>query len=492
MTDHPWNKVSQAAKELLERARPEGNEAPITFRRDDEGRCLLSPTPLRWGGPKGGVAAQLAKRNVPSFFSQLGEERGALVLCPDLRGLASDILLHLVGKNPLPNHPPTGESWIVEFSQPNTHKAFHVGHFRNVVTGDFLVRLARFGGHDVIAANYIGDIGTHVLRAMVGWERAGCPDPPTQGDLAKWLGGFYSEWAQKEGEACESFVSVLHQNLEELIALYPEKKELVGIKKRRLGRNRRLLMSLFQSALQGNLPWAESEAETWKACLEIQDEIATRWAQKDKALIRDWERTRAWSIDSFNEIYDALEIPFDHVWYESEVEEEAQRIGKELLERGLATEEDGAVLVDFKKEPYNEPKKDVLMLLRRDGLPLYSAKDLALARLKERMFSPDQSLYVVAVPQSLYFSQIFTILEQGDHAPKLTHLAYEMVNLPEGKMSSRSGSAIPFSDLWEDALERVGKRCRNPEGKDVPLIAQGALKHAMLSRDFNKKVLFDW
>ncbi|NIP74309.1 MAG: arginine--tRNA ligase, partial [Gammaproteobacteria bacterium] len=50
--------------------------------------------------------------------------------------------------------------------QPNTHKAFHVGHMRNVALGDALVRILEYNGHEVVAANYIGDVGTHIARCL--------------------------------------------------------------------------------------------------------------------------------------------------------------------------------------------------------------------------------------------------------------------------------------------------------------------------------------
>ncbi|HLQ32195.1 MAG TPA: arginine--tRNA ligase, partial [Chloroflexota bacterium] len=58
------------------------------------------------------------------------------------------------------------ERCMVEYSQPNTHKEFHVGHLRNAAFGNAIVRLLRFSGFDVLAANYIGDIGAHVIRCL--------------------------------------------------------------------------------------------------------------------------------------------------------------------------------------------------------------------------------------------------------------------------------------------------------------------------------------
>jgi len=60
--------------------------------------------------------------------------------------------------------PRSGEQVMVEFSQPNTHKAFHVGHLRSAILGDSLARILECAGDDVVRANYPGDIGLHVIK----------------------------------------------------------------------------------------------------------------------------------------------------------------------------------------------------------------------------------------------------------------------------------------------------------------------------------------
>ena len=83
---------------------------------------------------------------------------------------------------------------MVEFSQPNTHKVFHVGHLRNVCVGDALQRVLRARGHDVVAANYYGDFGIDVAKCLWWLTREG-GDPlagaPGQ-DRGAWLGQAYA------------------------------------------------------------------------------------------------------------------------------------------------------------------------------------------------------------------------------------------------------------------------------------------------------------
>ncbi|CAB9523624.1 Arginine--tRNA ligase [Seminavis robusta] len=90
---------------------------------------------------------------------------------------------------------------MIEYSQPNTHKAFHAGHMRNVALGDCLVRLKEHCGHSVIAANYFGDEGAHVAKCL--WrlkqklEESNCTDVTDlnipQEQRGEYLGTLYKE-----------------------------------------------------------------------------------------------------------------------------------------------------------------------------------------------------------------------------------------------------------------------------------------------------------
>lgn len=93
------------------------------------------------------------------------------------------------------------ERVMIEYSQPNTHKVFHIGHLRNAALGDSLVRIYRAIGYPTLAVNYFGDEGTHIAKCL--WQllkylRATKLDldnlntsvPP--GERAEWLGNFYT------------------------------------------------------------------------------------------------------------------------------------------------------------------------------------------------------------------------------------------------------------------------------------------------------------
>jgi arginyl-tRNA synthetase len=177
-----------------------------------------------------------------------------------------------------------------------------------------------------------------------------------------------------------------------------------------------------------------------------------------------------------------------------------------LIARGIAEDErptGGPVIVrideklGLKKETYR-----VALILRSDGTSLYLTKDLALAKIKFENYHVDRSVYVVDVRQSLHFQQAFKILELWGfpQASKCFHLAYEIVTLPEGTMSSRKGNIVYYLDVAEEAKRRVSAIIaeKNPnlagdERERTALqVGIGAMKYAMLAVDNTKQIVFSW
>jgi arginyl-tRNA synthetase len=148
-----------------------------------------------------------------------------------------------------------------------------------------------------------------------------------------------------------------------------------------------------------------------------------------------------------------------------------------------------------------EPTYRTMPILRSDGSSLYSTKDLALTKRKFEQYGVDRAIWVVDARQSLYFQQVFKILELWgfEQARQAYHLGYEMVVLPEGVISSRKGNVPVYDDVRDAVLARARETIEeknpdlSPERKAQVAweIALGSLKYAMLARDNNKVVLFD-
>lgn len=178
----------------------------------------------------------------------------------------------------------TAQTIMVEFSQPNTHKIFHVGHTRNVCLGDALARMLRYLGHRVITANYIGDEGTHVAKCLWHLDRSGETAPTRQ--RAEWLGHHY------------------------VLATQQLRKDDVA----------------HQQQLS-----------------QILQQMETRQGK----FYRLWQETRQYCLADFDVIYRWLGTEFDVCYYESEVTPQAKAILQKYIDNGTFTLSEGAYGVEL-------------------------------------------------------------------------------------------------------------------------------------------------
>jgi arginyl-tRNA synthetase len=345
------------------------------------------------------------------------------------------------------------EKVMVEYSQPNTHKAFHVGHMRNVSLGDALVRLLRAHGHEVVAANYLGDVGAHIAKCLWWYLDKLSPaeqQPPAEAK-GEWLGEIYSKASNQ--------------------------------------------LSEWEDAAKNDDADAQAKLDAARARTT---DILLKLEGRDPELLAVWDKTRQWSLEEFDEIYAWSKVVFDRVFYESEVDEPGLQLVQEYLDKGVFVESEGAVGI-FNEEIKHMP---FFMLRKRDGTSLYSTKDLALANLKFKDFAIDRSIYVVDTRQSDHFKHVFlTLKKMGfEQASKCHHVPYEMVELPEGAMSTRKGTVILFRALRERMLGHLqqayldkyrGEWSDEEIAETAHALALGAIKYGMLNRDVNQKIVFD-
>ncbi len=233
---------------------------------------------------------------------------------------------------------------------------------------------------------------------------------------------------------------------------------------------------------------------------KIEEEIRVMTKQLyegDKKLTALWLRTRKWCLDDFNKLYKEFDFKFKRLYFESEVEKSGKEISRKLVEQNIAKISDGAIIADLEKYGLG-----ILVFVRSDGVALYGAKEIGLAQLKLGEYKKiDKSLHVVGKEQELYFKQLFKIFElmKSPIAGKSYHIIYELVMLPEGKMSSREGNLVLYYDMIEKLLDitrkEVKKRNKDMPRKNVEKIAKqiafGALKFSMVNRENNRVIIFD-
>ncbi len=76
-----------------------------------------------------------------------------------------------------------GKVVMMEYTDPNPFKEFHIGHLVPNALGESTARLFEFSGADVKRANYQGDVGIHVAKSLFIQIERGVIDPTIE-DLA--------------------------------------------------------------------------------------------------------------------------------------------------------------------------------------------------------------------------------------------------------------------------------------------------------------------
>ena len=194
-------------------------------------------------------------------------------------------------------------------------------------------------------------------------------------------------------------------------------------------------------------------------------------------------------------IYDKLNVTFDSYAGESFYNDKMDPIVNELREKGLLTTSEGAEIVDL--SDYDMPP---CIILRSDGASLYATRDLAAATYRKNTYNFHKNLYVVAYQQNLHFRQIFKVLELmgKDWAKDCVHVAYGMVSMEDGAMSTRKGKVVFLEDVItrcvEKSLEIITEK--NPDLPDKEKIAEqvgtGAVIFGALSSNKIKDMVFSY
>ncbi len=329
---------------------------------------------------------------------------------------------------------------IIEYSQPNTHKEMHVGHMRNLCLGNALVNLYRYANIETISTTFPGDVGTHVAKCLWYYKKHNSEAPPQERKGA-WLGTLYTK-----------------------------------------GNN------LLESQI--GTPQADTNRE------ELTEILKQLHAQSGE-YYELWQETKAWSVELMQEVYKWANVDFDSWYWESDVDADSVALVKQYYEKGIFVKDDGAIGIDL-----TEDKLGFCLLLKSDGTGLYATKDLELARRKFEDQHVEQSIYVVDNRQALHFKQVFKTLEiMGfENAKNCYHLQYEMVELPDGAMSSRKGNIVPIQTLIDQMVAMIktshlSKYQGEWQQSEIDLVANqvaaGAIKYGMTKVDSNKKIVFD-
>ncbi len=328
-----------------------------------------------------------------------------------------------------------GKKIMVEFAHPNPFKSFHIGHLRNILLGESIVRILEAHGAKIIRTNYQGDVGMHIAKCLWAFQKVKpSAYPKTADKKAALLGKCYSQGAKA----------------------------------------------------------FEAKAKAKKEIIEINKKIYTR---EDKKIIKLWELGKRWSLEKFYEIYQRVDTVFDREYMESEVMADGVKYVKQALKKEILKKSDGAVVFVGKK--YGLDTRVFLNsagLPTYEGKEL----GLAHKEFTD-FGKIDFNIHIVAIEQKSFFKVTFKVeelLNEKMFKSKQYHHAYEFVGLKKGKMSSRKGEVVLGNNILNEANERIAKIIKDrKEIKNKQELAEivgvGAVKYGFLKISPFKYLAFD-
>jgi len=363
-----------------------------------------------------------------------------------------------------------GQKVLVEYTDPNPFKQFHIGHLMSNTIGESLSRLLEFEGADLKRANYQGDVGIHVAKSIWGMQKMLSEDNISLRDIEKMP---LSDRIKLLGKAYTIGDVMYDKN--------SQTKEYID----------RLNYCIFKVA-QDYL----RENEGWQMDVDYEKFIK----EEDKFNLGEirqiYEKGRLWSLEYFETIYKRLGTKFDFYYFESLAGEYGYKIVREFQEKGVFEKDQGAVILRGEKSGLH-----TRVFINSLGIPVYEAKELGLAPLKYQNFSYDLSLVVTGNEIVEYFKVLMKALEFVDPnlASKTKHVPHGMLKLKSGKMSSRTGEVILGEALINDVKEAVLGRMdlevsgfSEDEADEVAdQLAVGALKYDVLKQGIGRDIIFD-
>lgn len=294
-----------------------------------------------------------------------------------------------------------GEKVMVEYTDPNPFKEFHIGHLMSNAIGETVSRIVEWNGAEVKRACYQGDVGIHVAKAIWGFR---------QRRIEEGVEGFIDTPG-----AWERYISLAYA---------------VGNK-----------------AYESDSNAKQEIKDINKA---IYDGSGEEWVKQS------YIEGRKWSIEYFKLIYNKLGTEFDYNFFESDTGPRGKQIVEENTGK-VFEESDGAVV--FRAEKYDD-KLHTRVFINSEGLPTYEAKELGLAPTKYEKYPYTKSIVITGNEVDSYFRVLLEAMKQifPELREKTEHLSHGMLRLPTGKMSSRTGDVITAEELIAEVMKKTEGR----------------------------------
>jgi arginyl-tRNA synthetase len=341
-----------------------------------------------------------------------------------------------------------GKKIMIDYTQPNPFKPFHIGHLMTNAIGESIATILEHSGADVSRANYQGDVGLHVAKAFYGMQKKGMPQDMSASVqvLAEYIGDSYvlGSKAYEDDNATQS----------------PSAQGYGGARKEIDILNKKI--------------YDRSDPEV----NEVYD-----WGFKI-------------TMEAFEGLYKILGTKFDFYFLESNMTD----IGLEIVEANIGKifeKSDGAIV--FKAEKY-DPKLHTRVFITSAGLPTYETKELGLTEEKFKTVPGlDLSIVVTATEQAEYMKVVTKAISliNPEHASKMKHVTNGMMRLASGKMSSRKGNVITGESLIRDTIALVGEKMKEnnwdeaEKNKISEAVGVAAIKYSILRSKLGGDIVYN-
>ncbi|MBI3577380.1 arginine--tRNA ligase [Candidatus Gottesmanbacteria bacterium] len=341
-----------------------------------------------------------------------------------------------------------GKRIVVEFTDPNPFKEFHIGHLYSNAVGESICRLFEASGQDVRRVNYQGDVGMHVAKAIWGMQK------------------------KLKAESAKFKVEDEMKKLEKLPL--SERVKWMG-----------------EAYALGATAYEEDPAAA-----EEMKRLNKLIYDKDESIKTLYESGRAWSLAYFETLYQRLGTTFKGYYFESKAGEVGVEKVQKHITDGIFEKSDGAII--FRGEKFGLHTR---VFINKLGLPTYEAKELGLAPMKYEDWPYDASYIITAKEIDEYFKVLIAAMKQvaPELGEKTTHIGHGMVRLPEGKMSSRTGKILTGEWLLDSLKQKIytiiNKSKTKYDTKESELIAEraavAAVKYSLLKVALPSDITFD-
>lgn len=362
------------------------------------------------------------------------------------------------GENWGKNSSLAGKKIMVEYTQPNPFKPFHIGHLMSNAIGESISRIVEFSGAKTIRANYQGDVGPHVAKAI---------------------------WGVNHVESLEKRKLDIYFNNDPTKTI--EVKKPIDVEN--VSENAQYIGYCYQI---GSEAYDSSEVE--KMAIDIINKKIYDKSDPGINNIYDWGRKI--TLEAFEEIYKILGTKFNYYFFESEMAPIGEKIVRENVGK-IFEESDEAII--FQGEKYDK-KLHTRVFINSKGLPTYETKEIGLTITKFEKENPDISIVTTAIEQAEYMKvvQKAISLMHPDLESRMEHVTHGMMRLSTGKMSSRKGNVITGESLLRDSMDIVLEKVKERELSDdekrkiSEIVGVSALKYSILKSSLGSDIIYDF